>query len=57
MKTWEAKHAGDNDADFKAQLMADPEVANYLSAVELDHLCNLDFHFRHVKERFNKLGL
>jgi adenylosuccinate lyase len=57
MKTWEAKHAGDNDADFKAQLLADPDVAKYLSRAELDRLCHLDFHFRHVKGRFKKLGL
>jgi adenylosuccinate lyase len=57
MKTWEAKHAGDNTADFKAQLLADPEVAKYLSPGELDRLCRLDFHFRHVKDRFKKLGL
>ena len=27
MKTWEVKHAGRDDADFLAQLKADPEVA------------------------------
>jgi adenylosuccinate lyase len=57
MKTWEAKHAGATTADFKTQLLADPEVAKHLSRTELDRLCNLDFHFREVKSRFKKLGL
>lgn len=57
MKTWQAKHAGQSDADFKTQLMADPEVAACLSKTELDKLCSLDFHFKQVKSRFKKLGL
>ena len=57
MKTWQAKHAGLLDADFKTQLMADPEIAKHLSRAELDRLCNLDFHFKHIKSRFKKLGL
>ncbi len=57
MKTWQAKHAGRLDADFKTQLMADPEIAKHLSRAELDRLCNLDFHFKHIKSRFKKLGL
>ena len=44
-------------ADFKAQLLADPEVAKHLSRAELDRLCHLDFHLRQVKARFKKLGL
>jgi adenylosuccinate lyase len=57
MKTWQSKHAGNTDADFKTQLLADPEVARYLSRAELDKLCNLDFHFKQIKSRFKKLGL
>jgi adenylosuccinate lyase len=57
MKTWQAKNAGDVKADFKTQLDSDPDVAKYLSAAEIDKLCNLDFHFKHVKARFKKLGL
>jgi adenylosuccinate lyase len=57
MKTWQAKHAGRLDADFKRQLLGDPDVAKHLSRAELDRLCNLDFHFKHVKSRFKKLGL
>src|SRR4051794_1130505 len=57
MKTWQAKHAGDANADFKTQLLSDPDVAKHLSRAELDRLCNLDFHFKQVKARFKKLGL
>ncbi|MBM3832198.1 MAG: adenylosuccinate lyase [Verrucomicrobia bacterium] len=57
MKTWQAKHAGDNAADFKTQLLADPEVAKHLSAAELNDLCSLEFHFKQVKARFKRLGL
>ena len=57
MKTWEAKHAGRSDADFKTQLLADPDVAQLISASELEKLCSLDFHFKQVKARFKKLGL
>ena len=57
MNTWKSKHAGKTDADFKTQLLADPEIAGLLSRAELDRLCNLDFHFKHVKTRFKKLGL
>jgi adenylosuccinate lyase len=57
MKTWQAKHAGQTGADFKTQLLGDPAVAQYLSRAELDRLCNLKFHFRHVKARLKKLGI
>ncbi|HRZ47536.1 MAG TPA: adenylosuccinate lyase [Candidatus Paceibacterota bacterium] len=57
MKTWAARHAGRSDADFKAQLLADPEVARLLTRAELDKLCRLDFHFRQVNARFRQLGL
>jgi adenylosuccinate lyase len=57
MLTWQSKHAGETDADFKKQLLADPEVAEFLSKTELDKLCHLDFHFKEVKRRFKKLGL
>jgi adenylosuccinate lyase len=57
MKTWQAKHAGTDGADFKTQLLGDPEVAAQLSRAELDKLCNLDFHFKEINNRFKKLGL
>jgi adenylosuccinate lyase len=57
MKTWQAKNAGDVNADFKTQLAGDPDVAKHLSRAEIDKLCNLEFHFKHVKARFKKLGI
>jgi adenylosuccinate lyase len=57
MKTWQAKHAGDPEADFKQQLLKDAEVAKYLSPNELDTICSLAFHFEQVKAKFASLGL
>lgn len=57
MNTWQAKHAAAPNADFKAQLLADPDIARLLPRRELDRLCSLEFHFRHVNTRFRKLGL
>src|SRR6516162_7651691 len=57
MKTWEVKHAGRDDADFVEQLKSDPEVAKHFEKGELEKLCSLDFHFKEVKNRFEKLGL
>jgi adenylosuccinate lyase len=57
MRTWQAKHAGEEGADFLAQLRQDPEVARQFKPGELEKLCSLDFHFKEVKNRFNSLGL
>ncbi|MCX7722518.1 MAG: adenylosuccinate lyase [Verrucomicrobiae bacterium] len=57
MKTWEAKHAGRDGADFLAQLKSDAEIARHFAPGELEKLCSLEFHFRHVGYRFKKLGL
>jgi adenylosuccinate lyase len=57
MQTWQAKHAGRDDADFLTQLKSDPEAARHFQAGELEQLCSLDFHFKEVKNRFRKLGL
>src|SRR5580765_7150299 len=57
MKTWQAKHAGAGDADFKTQLLSDPAVANQFAPGELEKLCSLDFHFKEVENRFRQLGL
>lgn len=57
MKTWEVKHAGRDDADFLEVLKADSEVATHFKAGELEGLCSLEFHFKEVENRFEKLGL
>src|SRR5687767_15570398 len=56
MQTWKAKHAGSPDADFKKQLLSDPEVSRHFAKGELDELCSLDFHFKQVEDRFKHLG-
>jgi adenylosuccinate lyase len=57
MRTWEAKHAGRDDADFLEQLKADPAVAAHFEKGELGKLCSLDFHFKEVSRRFKKLRI
>jgi len=57
MKTWQAKHNGQADADFLVQLKADPDAARHFKKDELEKLCSLDFHFKEVNSRFKKLGL
>ncbi|RME93596.1 MAG: adenylosuccinate lyase [Verrucomicrobia bacterium] len=57
MKTWEVRHAGREDADFLEVLKSDPEVARHFEPGELESLCSLDFHFRHVDYRFKQVGL
>ena len=57
MKTWQAKHAGEPDADFLKQLLSDPEVGQHFEPGELEKLCSLDFHFKEIEPRFAKLGI
>ncbi|NGO39097.1 adenylosuccinate lyase [Limisphaera ngatamarikiensis] len=57
MKTWEVRHAGRDDADFLQTLKADPEVARHFEPGELERLCSLEFHFRHLPYRFKALKL
>lgn len=57
MQTWQAKHAGQPDADFLKQLLTDADVKKHFKTGELEKLCSLEFHFKGVKERFKKLGL
>src|SRR5271154_1787497 len=55
MQTWQAKHAGREEADFLAQLQRDPEVKKHFAAGELEKLCSLDFHFQNVKAKFENI--
>jgi len=57
MQTWQAKHAGRDDANFLGQLKSDSEVAKHFKKGELEKLCSLEFHFKEVKNRFTKLGI
>ena len=57
METWAVKHAGRDDADFLDQLMADPDVSRHFKKGELEALCSVEFHQRHINTRFKALGL
>jgi adenylosuccinate lyase len=57
MKTWEVKHAGRDDADFLAQLKANPAVSSHFEQGELERLCSIDFHLKAVEDRFRTLEL
>jgi adenylosuccinate lyase len=51
MKTW----AG--DASLQENLAAEAEVSEHLTRAEIDGLCDVRIHFRHVEETFRRLGL
>jgi len=55
METWRAKHAGQAGANFLDQLRKDPDVAQHFAGGELEKLCSLDFHFKHIKSKFAKV--
>src|SRR5436305_6731202 len=51
METWKAK------GTFAENVKAEPKIMAKLSAKEIDKLCSLETHFRHVDEKFMALGL
>ena len=51
MKTWQG------EIPLQENLAAEPEIAAVLARDEIDRLCSLDIHFRHLDETFRKLGL
>jgi adenylosuccinate lyase len=51
METWRGEKS------LQENLKADPEITRHLSAAEIDELCSLDIHFRHIDETFARLGL
>jgi len=55
MLTWQAKHAGRDEADFLRQLRRDPEVSQHFAAGELEKLCSLDFHLQNVGAKFDNV--
>ena len=57
MQTWAVKHSGRDDADFLAQLMTDSDVAKHFAEGELEELCSVEFHQRHIESRFKQVGL
>jgi adenylosuccinate lyase len=51
MKTWQG------EAALQENLAAEPAIAALIPPDEINQLCSLDNHFRHVDETFRKLGL
>ena len=51
MKTWKG------EGNLAENAKKEPEIAAKLSAKEIDRLCSLDVHLRHVDETFKALGL
>ena len=51
MRTWKG------DKTFGENAKAEPEITALVPADEIDALCSLDVHFRHVDETFRALGL
>ena len=51
MKTWKG------EGSFAENVKAQPEITAKLSAKEIDRLCSLDPHLRHVDATFKALGL
>ncbi len=51
MKTWQGEKS------FAENAKAEPEITARLTPNEIDELCSLDIHFRHIDETFQALGL
>jgi adenylosuccinate lyase len=51
MKTWKG------EGTFAENVKREPEIASRLSPAEIDRLCSLDIHFKHVDPTFKALGL
>jgi adenylosuccinate lyase len=51
MKTWKGADS------FAANAKGEPEITERLSDSEIDELCSLDVHLRHVDETFRAVGL
>ena len=51
MKTWKGAES------FAQNAKQEPEITARLTAAEIDALCSLDVHLRHVDETFHAVGL
>jgi adenylosuccinate lyase len=51
MKTWKG------EGTFAENAKSEPEIASRLSTEEIDRLCSLEIHFKHVESTFKALGL
>jgi adenylosuccinate lyase len=50
-RTWQGQQS------FAENAKQEPEISARLSAAEIDALCSLEIHFRHLDETFRALGL
>jgi adenylosuccinate lyase len=51
MKTWKG------EGTLAENAKSEPEIASRLSTEEIDRLCSLEIHFKHVESTFKALGL
>ncbi len=51
MKTWKG------EGTFVENVKGEPEITAKLSSAEIDRLCTLDIHFKHVDATYKALGL
>ena len=51
LRTWQGQQS------FAENAKREPEISARLSAAEIDALCSLEIHFRHLDETFRALGL
>jgi hypothetical protein len=51
MKTWKG------EGSFAENAKQESEIISKVSAAEIDKLCSLDTHFKHVDATFKALGL
>jgi adenylosuccinate lyase len=51
MATWTGKE------DFLAEIKKVPEITSVIPPAELDSLCKLEQHFRHIDQKFKNVGL
>ena len=51
MRTWKG------DRSFAENVKDEPEITARLSPGEIDQLCSLEVHFRHIDKKFRALGL
>jgi len=51
MATWQGT------SDFLTEVKKVPEITSVISSEELERLCSLDHHFRHVNDTFRDVGL
>ena len=51
MRTWKG------DQSFAENAKQEAEITALISPNEIDALCSLDIHFRHIDETFRALGL